>query len=142
MVIRPTSAKKRKPGCVMDSKKKEVIDEKSNTVAMFIKLFNNKIIANKRLGFLRKCAMIRNGLLGAFTAALIYDGDREKKATSDPETNAELSKSNNNMNTLTVSSVSKPITKRGISNGQRLEWQVILTCRLACLSWLGGLTRL
>ena len=40
----------------------------------------------------------------------------EKKATSEPETNAELSKSNNNMNALTVSSVSKPITKKGMSN--------------------------
>lgn len=78
---------------------------------MLIRLLSNKIIAKSRLGFLRKCAMIRSDLFDAFVASLMYEGANEKKATSAPETSAEPSKSSNNKITFTVSSVSKPKTK-------------------------------
>ena len=95
----------------MDSKNNEVSDAKTSTIAMLIRLLSNKIIANSRLGFLRKYAMMRSDLFGAFVASLMYEGANEKKATSAPETNAELSRRNSNKITFTVSSVSKPKTK-------------------------------
>lgn len=110
-VIIPTSNKNCNHGCDMDSKNNEVSDAKTSTVAMLIRLLSNKIIAKSRLGFLRKCAMIRSDLFDAFVASLMYDGANEKKATSAPETSAEPSKSSNNKTTFTVSSVSKPKTK-------------------------------
>lgn len=112
----PTSAKKRIPGCEIDPNNSFVSDAKSNTVAILIRLFKSKIIANKRLGFLRNSAIVRADLYGAFIAFLINEGDSEKKATSEPEINAEPSSSKSSMIIFAVSTVSKPITKKEISN--------------------------
>lgn len=110
-VITPTSNRNCSQGCRIASKNNEVSDAKTSTVAMLIRLFNNKIIAKSRLGFLRKCAMVRSDLFEALATSFMYDGDNEKKATSEPDTSAEHSKSSSNKITFAVSTVSKLSTK-------------------------------
>ena len=61
-VMIPTSSKKRNQGWEMVSKNSEEREAKTRTVAIFIRLFSSKIIANKRLGFLRRCAITRSDL--------------------------------------------------------------------------------
>jgi len=111
VVMTPTSSKNRSHCCSIASKNKEVSEAKTSTVAILIRLLSNNMMANNRLGFLRKWATMRSDLLVALTASLMYDGDSEKKATSDPETNAEPSNRHNNKITFNVSSVSKLKTK-------------------------------
>ena len=70
-VITPNSRKNRNHGCTIASKNKDVNDAKTSTVAILIRLLSNRIIAKRRLGFLRKLAMIRSDLLEALVACLI-----------------------------------------------------------------------
>ena len=69
-------------------------DEKSNTIAIFIKLFETNNAANNLLGFLRKSYIIFKLLFLDEFAFLISVLESEKKATSDPEIKAEKIKSN------------------------------------------------
>ncbi len=55
--------------------------------------------------------MIRSALLAAVAADFMYEVEREKKATSDPETSAELNNKRSSKNSFAVSNVSPLKTK-------------------------------
>lgn len=54
-------------------------------IATLIKLFTTRILANNLSGELSKLTATLNLLLLSFEKLLISEGDKEKKATSEPE---------------------------------------------------------
>jgi hypothetical protein len=64
--------------------------ENSSTIAILMKLFTTKIVANKRLGFLNKLkTLCIDGSIEVSSESSKDFNCSEKKATSDPDINAE-----------------------------------------------------
>lgn len=81
------------------------------TIAILIKLFATRIVASNFFGFSSKSETIRIGLEPFSEASSRSDLERENKATSAPEINAEQSKSKNSRARPKINLRSKAIKK-------------------------------
>ena len=68
----------------------------NTTMAMFIKLFAIRIVANSFLGFINRDCMILSFEFSDSSISSNWLGVSEKKATSDPEISAENKSSTSN----------------------------------------------